>query len=211
MRKPATIPDAVPHRATAALTTVAIGLVAAASVGVMLWGAGSHSVLLASELGGSAARATPITLEDHVTALTAELAQVRAEIDTLRDGHNHTSAELSHIGASIAKAEIDLSALRITTADNEVRRLETAAQLASNLAELKDETLHLRMAQDDTATGFGSLRVSAASSEIGLDSLRSSTADIRQRIERMEVASEATSSIGKRHKHRGHRKWVAVR
>jgi len=216
MRKPATTLDASPHRGTAALTTAAIGLVAAASVGVMLWGSGSHNVLFASELGGSAARATPMTLapttvEDHVAALTAELAQVRREIATLREGHNDTSAELSHIGASIAKAEIDLSALRITTADNEVRRLETAAQLASNLAELKDETLHLRMAQDDTATGFGSLRVSAASSEIGLDSLRSSTADIRQRIERMEVASEATSSIGKRHKHRGHRKWVAVR
>jgi len=211
MRKPASTPDASPHRGTAALTSVAIGLVAAASVGVMLWGAGSHNVLFASELGGSAARATPITLEDHVAALTAELAQVRAEIATLREGHNDTSAELSHIQASVAKAEIGLSALRLTTAENEARRLDTAAQIASNLVQLKDETLQLRRAQDDTATEFGSLRASVANSEIGVDSLRASTADIRQRIERIEVAREATSSIARSHKHRGHKNWVALR
>jgi chromosome segregation ATPase len=177
----------------------------------MLWGAGSHSVLFASELGGSAARAIPITLEHHDAALTAELAQVRAEIATLREGHNDTSAELSHIQASVAKAEIGISALRITTAENETRRLDTAAQIASNLAQLKDETLQLRRAQDDTATGFGSLRASVANSEIGVDSLRASTADIRQRIERIEVARDATSSIGKSHKHPGRKKWVALR
>jgi chromosome segregation ATPase len=204
-------PDASPNRGTAALISVAIGLVAAASVGVMLWGTGSHSALFASELGRSAARATPPTLEDHVAALTAELGQVRAEIATLREGHNDTSAELSHIQASVAKAEIGLWALRITTAESEARRLDTAAEIASNLAQLKDETLHLRRAQDDTAAGFGSLRASVANSEIGVDSLRASTADIRQRIERIEVARDATSSIGKSHKYRGHKKWVAQR
>src|SRR5664279_6261312 len=204
-------PDASRHRGTAALTSVAIGLVAAASVGVMLWGPGSHSALFESELGGSAARATPVTLEDHVAALTAELAQVRTEVATLREGNNDASAELSHIRTSVAKAEIGLSALRITTAENETRRLDTAAQIASNLAQLKHETLDLRRTQDDTASEFGSLRASVANSEIGVDSLRASTTDIRQRIERIEVASEATSSIAGSHKHRSHKKWVALR
>ena len=211
MRKSAMTPDASSRRGTVALTSAAIGLVAAASVGVMLWGPGSHSALFASELGGSAARAIPVTLEHHDAALTAELAQVRREIATLREGHNDTSAELSQIRASVAKAEIGLAALHITTAENETRRRDTAAQTASDLAQLKDETLDLRRAQDDTAIGMGSLRASVANSEIGVDSLRAGTADIRQRIERIEVAREATSSIGKSHKYRGHKKWVALR
>ena len=211
MRKPATTPDASPHRGTAAMTSAAIGLLAAASVGVMLWGAGSHNALFASELGGSAARATPATPEDRVAALTAELAQVRMEIATLRDGHNDTSAELPHIRASVAEAEIGLSALRLNPAENETRRLDTAAQIASNLAELKDETLHLRRAQDDTTTEFSSLRAGVANSEIGVDSLRASTAEIHQQIGRIEAARDVTSSIANRHKHRGHKKWVALR
>ena len=211
MRKSAMTPDASPRRGTIALTSVAIGLVAAASVGVTLWGPGSHSVLFASELGGSAARAIPATREHHDAALTAELAQVRAEIATLREGHNDTSAELSQIRASVAKAEIGLSALRITTAENEMRRRDTAAEIASDLAQLKDEALDLRRAQDDAAIGLGSLRASVANSEIGVDSLRTSTADLRQRIERIEVAREATSSIAKSPKYRGHKKWVALR
>lgn len=132
MREPAMTPDASPHRGTAALTSAAIGLVAAASVGVMLWGAGSHNVLFANELGGSGARATPI--EDHVAALTAELGQVRAEIATLREGHNDAAAELSHIRASVTNAEIGLLALRSTSDGNEARRLDTAAQIASIFA-----------------------------------------------------------------------------
>jgi len=211
MRKPAMTPDASPHRGRAALTSAAVGLVAAVSVGIMFWGAGSRNALFASELGSSAVRATPVTLEDHVAALTGELAQVRAEIATLREGHNDTSAELSHIRASVAEAEIGLSALRLTTADNEVHRLDTAAQIASNLAQLKNETLHLRRAQDDTATELSSLRASVANSEIGVDSLRASTTNIRQRIERIEVLRDATSSIPRSHKHRVHKKWVALR
>lgn len=127
MRKPA-VTGALPHRGTAALVSVVVALAAAASVGGMLSGAGSHSVVLASELGGNAARKTPMTLE----ALTAELAQMRAETATLRETQNDTSAELSHIRASVAEFEIGLLALRVSTAENEARRLETAAQIASN-------------------------------------------------------------------------------
>ena len=209
MRKPAITPGALPHRCTAGLVSLVIALAATASVGMMLWGAGSHSVVLASELGGNAAGKTPMTLEDRVAALTAELAQVRAETATLREIQNDTSAELSHIQASVAEAEIGLWALRTGTAENEARRLETAAQIASNLAQLKDETLHLRRAQDDAATEFGSLRASVANSEIGVDSLRASTGDIRQRIARIEAAGDATSSIARSHRHPGHKKWVA--
>ena len=203
MRKPAMTPDAFPHRGTAAPFRVAIGLALAASAGMMLWGVGPHSLSFASE--------TPMRLEDRVAALTAELAQVKAETAKLRESQGDTSEELSHMRASIANAEISLAALRTTTDENEARRRDTAAQIESNLAQLKDETLHLRMAQDDTATEIGSLRAGVANSEIGVDSLRASTADIGQRIERIEVAREATSSIARSHKHRGHKKWVALR
>ena len=38
----------------------------------------------------------------------------------------------------------------------------------------------------DTATEIGSLRASVANSEIGVDSLRATTGEIRQQIERIE-------------------------
>ena len=152
MGKSAMTPDALPYRGTAAPLRVAIGLALAASAGVMLWGVGTHCVS-ASEFGGDAARETPMmTLEDRFAALTAELAQVKAENAKLRESQNDTSEELSHIRASLANAEIGLAALRTTTDESEAHRRVTAAQIASNLAQLKDETLHLRMAQDDTAT-----------------------------------------------------------
>jgi hypothetical protein len=65
------------------------------------------------------------------------------------------------------------------------------------------------MAQDDTATELGSLRAGVANSEIGVDSLRASTGEIRQQIERIEVARDATVSIAGSHKHQGRKKWVA--
>jgi chromosome segregation ATPase len=198
MRKPAMTPDAFPHRGTAAPFRVAIGLVLAASAGMMLWGVGTHSLSFASE--------TPMTLEDRVAALTAELAQVKAETAKLRESQGDTSEELSHIRASLANTEIGLAALRTTTDENEVRRRDTAAQIESNLAQLKDETLRLRMAQDDTATEIGSLRAGLANSEIGVDSLRTTTGKIRQQIERIEAARDATGSITRSHKHRGHKK-----
>ena len=207
MRKLAMTPDAVPHRGTAAPFRVAIGLALAASASVMLWGVSAHGVS-ASEFGPNVARETPMTLEDRVAALTAELAHVKIETAKLRDSQNDTSEELSHVRASLANAEMGLSALRTTTDENEAHRRDTAAQVASNLAQLKDETLHLRMAQDDTATEIGSLRAGVANSEIGLDSLRATTGEIRRQIERID---NATGSIAKSHKPNGHRKWVAQR
>ena len=211
MRKPAMTPDALSRRGTAAPFRLATALALAATAGVMLWGTGTHSPSFASEIGGTAARATPMTLEDSVAALTTELAQLKAETAKLRDGQSDTSLELSHIRASVANAEIGLSSLRTTTDENEARRLDTATQIASNLAQLKDETLHLRRAQDDNATEFGSLRAGVANSEIGVDALRTTTGNIRQRIERIEAAGEATGSIAKSHKHHGHKKSVAQR
>ena len=210
MRKSAMTPDALPHHGTAAPFRVAIGLALAASAGVMLWGVGTHCVF-ASEFDRNPARETPMTLEDRVAALTAELAQVKAENAKLRESQSDTSGELSHIRASLANAEIGLAALRTTTDENEAHRRDTAAQVASNLAQLKDETLHLRLAQDDTATELGSLRAGVANSEIGVDSLRATTGEIRKQIQRIEVARETTSSIAKSHKHYGHGKWVAQR
>jgi len=196
-------PDAVPHRGTAAPFRAAIGLVLAASAGLMLWGVGTQSLSFAS--------GTPMTLDDRVAALTAELAQVKAQTAKLRENQGDTSEELSHIRASLANAEIGLASLRTTTDENEVRRRDTAARIESNLALLKDETLRLRMAQDDTATEIGSLRAGVANSEIGVDSLRATTGKIGQQIDRIEAARDATGSIGRSHKHRGHRKWVAQR
>jgi chromosome segregation ATPase len=169
----------------------------------MLWGVSAHSFSFASE--------TPMTINDRVAALTAELAQVKAETAKLRESQGDTSEELSHMRASFANAEIGLAALRTSTDENEARRLDTAAQIESNLAQLKDETLRLRMAQDDTATDMGSLRAGMANSEIGVDALRATTGNIRQRIERIEAARDATGSIARRHKHHGHRRWVAQR
>jgi chromosome segregation ATPase len=152
-----------------------------------------------------------MTLEDRVAALTAELAQVKAETAKLRESQGDTSEELGHIRASLANAEIGLAALRTTIDENEGRRRDTAAQIESNLVQLKDETLRLRLAQDDTATEIGSLRAGVANSEIGVDSLRATTGKIRQQIERIEAARDATGAIARSHKHQGHKKWVAQR
>jgi regulator of replication initiation timing len=209
MRKPAMTPQALPHRGTAGPSRVAIGLALAATAGMMLWGVGTHSLSFASEFGRLVGSETPITLEDRVAALTAELAQVKAATARLRDNQGDTFEELSHLRAGLANAEIGLDALRATTDANETRRRDAAAQIEQNLAQLKDETLHLRMAQDDTATELGSLRAGAANSEIGIGSLRASTGEIRQQLERIEAGRDATGSIGKSRKH--HRKWVAER
>jgi len=172
--------------ARAAPFRVAIGLALAVSAGMMLWGVGTP---FASE--------STVTLEDRVAALTAELAQVKAETAKLRESLSDTSEELSHMRASLANAEIGLGALRTTIDDNEVRRRDTAAQVQSNLAELKDETLRLRMAQDDTATEIGSLRAGVANSEIRVDALRGTMGEMHQQIERIEAARDATGSIAK--------------
>ena len=235
MRKSMTS-DALPHRGTAAPFRVAIGLALAASASVMLWVVGTHCVsasefgrnaagenraftryavaylsVSASEFGRNAVGETPMTLEDRVAALTAELAQVKAETAKLRESQSDTSEELSHFRASLANAEIGLAALRTTTEENEAHLRDTAAQVKAQTAKLKDEMLHLRLAQDDTATDIGSLRAGVANSEIGVDSLRATTGELRQQIERIEAARDATGSIAKSRKHQGHKKWVAQR
>jgi chromosome segregation ATPase len=203
MHKPAMTPDAFRHRGTAAPFRVAVGLALAAGAGALLWGVGTHSLSFTSE--------TRMTVEDRVADLTAQLAQVKAATAKLRESQGDTSEELSHIRASLANSEIGLAALRTTTDENEARGRDTVAQIESNLAQLKDKTLRLRMAQDDTATELGSLRAGVANSEIGVDSLRATTGEIRQQIERIEAARDATASIARSHKHRGHKKWVAQR
>lgn len=203
MRKIAMAPDAFPHRGTTAPFRVGIGLALAAGAGAMLWGVGAHSLSFTSE--------TPVTVEDRVADLTAQLAQVKAATAKLRESQGDTSEELSHIRASLANTEIGLAALRTTIGENEARGSDTAAQIESNLAQLKDGTLRLRMAQDDTATELSSLRAGVANSEIGVDSLRATTGVIRQQIERIEAARDATGSIGRSHKHQGRKKWVAQR
>jgi len=203
MRKTAIAPDAFPHRGTAASFRVGIGLALAAGAGAMLWGVGAHSLSFMSE--------TPMTVEDRVADLTAGLAQVKAATAKLRESQGDTSEELSHIRASLANTEIGLAALRTTTGENEARGRDTAAQIESNLAQLKHETLRLRMAQDDSATELGSLRAGVANSEIGVDSLRATTGEIRQQIGHIEAARDATGSIARSHKHQGRKKWVAQR
>jgi chromosome segregation ATPase len=200
MREPAITPDAFSHR-TAARFRVAIGLALAAGAGAMLWSNGNHSLFFASE--------TPMTLEERVAALTTELDQVKAGTAQLRESQGNTFEELSHIRASLANAEIGLASLRTTTDENEARRRDTATQIEANLARLKDETLRLRTAQDDTTTEMGSLRAGVANSEIGVDWLRATMGETRQQIERIELASEATGSIAGSHRHHRHRKWVA--
>jgi chromosome segregation ATPase len=209
MRKPAMTPHALPQRGTAAPFRIAFGLALATTAGVMLWGLGTQNASFASELSRLIGRETPMTLEDRVAALTSELAQVKAETRRLRASQGDTSEELSHLRAGLANAEIGLDALRTTTDENETRRRDAAAQIEQNIAQLKDETLHLRMAQDDTAVELGSLRAGVANSEIGIGSLRASTGEIRKQIGRIEAGREATGSIGGSRKH--HRKWVAQR
>jgi len=210
MRKSAMTPDALPHRGTAAPFRVAIGLALAASASVMLWGVSAHGVS-ASEFGPNVARETPMTLEDRVAALTAELAHVKIETAKLRESQNDTSEELSHVRASLANAEMGFAALRTATDENEAHRRYTAAQVASNLAQLKDETLHLRMAQDDTATEIGSLRAgvaksqndtseelshvraSLANAEMGLSALRTTTDE--NEAHRRDTAAQVASNL----------------
>ena len=211
MRKPAMTPHALSQRGAAAPYRLAFGLAIAATAGAMLWGVGTHNVSFASEFIRSATREAPMTLEDRVAALTAELAQVKAETARLREGQSDTSEELSHLRAGLANAEIGLDALRTTTGANEARQRDAAAQIESNLAQLKDETLRLRTAQDDTTTELGSLRAGVANSEIGVDKLRASTAEIRKQVGRIEAARDVTASIGKSHRHHGRKNWIAQR
>src|SRR5438874_1110346 len=185
MRKSMTS-DALPHRGTAAPFGVAIGLALAASASVMLWVVGTHCVsasefgrnaagenrgftrypvaylsVSASEFGRNAVGETPMTLEDRVAALTAELAQVKAETAKLRESQSDTSEELSHFRASLANAEIGLAALRTTTAENEAHQRDTAAQV-------KAETAKLRERQSDPCEELSHIPADIATPDAGL-------------------------------------------
>jgi len=186
---------ALPHLGTAATFRVASGLAVAAGASIILWVVGTHCVS-ASEFGHNAAEenrgftrypvaylslsesesdrnsvgGNPMTLEDRVAALTAELAQVKADTAKLRESQGDTSKELSHFGASLASAEIDLAALRTTTEGNDAHWRDTAAQA-------KAETTKLRESQSDTSEELSRLRASLASTEIGLSALRTTTAE----------------------------------
>src|SRR3954451_6999778 len=166
MRKSAMMTDASPHRGTAARFRVAIGLALATSAGWTFWGVSTHSVSASPSMYWRMDNDKFDQLEERVAAQTAELAQVKAENAKLRETQSDTSEDLSHFRATLANAEIGIAALRATTGENEARRRDTAAQIASNAAQLKDETLHLRMALGDTASEMGSLRASVANSAI---------------------------------------------
>jgi hypothetical protein len=187
MHKPAMTPDAFRHRGTAAPFRVAIGLALAAGAGALLWGVGTHSLSFTSE--------TRMTVEDRVADLTAQLAQVKAATAKLRESQGDTSEELSHIRASLANSEIGLAALRTTTDENEARGRDTVAQIESNLAQLKDKTLRLRMAQDDTATELGSLRAPDRAHR-GRQG--------RDRLDRQEPQASGSQEVGGAALRRGH-------
>jgi chromosome segregation ATPase len=154
----------------------------------LLLAVGTHSLALPGE--------TPMSLDDRVAALTAELAEVKAGAAELRENQDDTSAQLSHIRSSLANAEIGLAALRTTTDENEARRRSAAAEIELNLTQLKDETFQLRTAQDDNATELASLRAGLANGKIS---------------QRLDAASDVTGSITVRHRHRGHRRWMSQR
>lgn len=201
MRKPTKTPDAQTHRGAASFR-IAMSLALAASAGVMWWSSGgAKSFSFVSD--GSP------TLESRVAALTSELAQVKAETTRLHERQNDASGELVQLRASLTSAETGLATLRTTTDDNEALRRDTADKIESDIAVLKRLTVRVRAAQEDTAAELNGLRATAANNEIGIDSLRASTSEIRQQITRIEVAREATSSIAR--SNRPHRVRRAAR
>jgi len=192
MRNPTKTPDVPPSRGAASLRIV-MSLALAASAGVIWWSSGgAKSFSFASD-------GKP-TLETRVAALTSELRQLKAETANLRERQSDSAEDLSQIRASLTSAETGLAALRVTTDENEARRRDSADKIESDIALLKRQTIRLREAHEDTATELSSLRASAATSEIGIDQLRTTTSELRQQMARIETAREATSSIARAHK-----------
>lgn len=194
MRRPTKTPDAPPSSGTASLRIV-LSLALAASAGVMWWSSGGANSFSFASSGAP-------SLETRVAALTSELTQLKAETAKLRDHQADTSGELIQLRASLSSAETGLATLRTAADDNEARRRDTADKIESDIALLKRYTIRLREAQEDSSAEFGGLRAAAASSEIGIEQLRTTTGEIRQQVARIETAREATSSIGRPHKHR---------
>jgi septal ring factor EnvC (AmiA/AmiB activator) len=201
MSEPETTLDAEPDRGASAPLRVVVALALVAGAGAMVW--------VGSNQNRAVAEQTPTTIEDRVAALTAGLMQVKAATAKLRESQGNTSAELSHIRAGLANAEIGLATLNTTTDKNEARRRDMAVQIESKLAQLKDETLHLRTAQDDTSTKMSSLRAHVVNSEIGVDQLRTTTAELSQQIGHIEAAGDVTGSVPMSHRHHHHRRWMA--
>ncbi|MGJ5176218.1 hypothetical protein ACQR16_24140 [Bradyrhizobium oligotrophicum] len=193
MRK-STTPDVPPSSGTASLRIV-FSLALAASAGVIWWSSGGAKSF-------SFAMSDSPSLETRVAALTSELTQLRAETAQLRDRQNDTSGELIQLRASLSSAETGLATLRTAADETEVLRRDTADKIEQELAMLKRQTIRLRTAQEDTSVDLSSLRAAAATSEIGIDQLRTTTGEIRQQVARIETAREATSSIARPHKHR---------
>ena len=185
-------PDVPPSSGAASLRIV-MSLALAASAGVIWWSSGSATSFSFAHDGSPA-------LETRVAALTSELHQLKVETAKLRDRQSDSSEDLSQIRASLTSAETGLAALRITTDENEARRRDTADRIESDIAMLKRQTIRLREAHEDTATELNSLRASAATGEIGIEQLRTTTSEIRQQIARIDTAREATSSIARAHK-----------
>ena len=142
------------------------------------------------------------SLETRVAALTSELTQLKAETARLRDNQADTSGEIVQLRASLSSAETGLATLRTAADDSEARRRDTADKIESDIALLKRYTIRLRSTQEDASADLGGLRAAAANSEIGIEQLRTATGEIRQQVARIEMAREATSSIGRTHKHR---------
>ena len=160
------------------------------------------------EIGRALALGEPAPAGEESAAPATMVFQVRRQ--AMEDGEAPPPAPVIRV----ARAPTFWSQgnpLRATTDDNEARRRDTTTQIESKLAQLKTETLRLRMAQADTGIEIGSLRAGMANSEIGLDTLRSTTSDIRLQIGRIEAASDVTASIGKSHRHHSHRKSMAQR
>ncbi|MGY3453868.1 hypothetical protein [Bradyrhizobium sp. USDA 4353] len=196
MRKPMT-PDVPPKSGTASLR-IAMSLALAASAGVIWWsGGGANGFTFAGNGSPS--------LETRVAALTSELTELKAETARLRDRQNDASGELIQLRASLTSAETGLATLRAAADESEGRRRDTADRIEQDIALLKRQAIRLRTAQEDTSAELSSLRVAAASSDMSIEQLRTSTSEIRQQVARIETAREATSSISRMHKHRARR------
>ncbi|WP_315782802.1 MULTISPECIES: hypothetical protein [unclassified Bradyrhizobium] len=194
MHKSPKTPDVPPKSGTASLRII-MSLALAASAGVIWWsGGGANSF----SLGGNGSP----SLETRVAALTSELTQLKAETARLRDRQNDASGELIQLRASLTSTETGLATLRTAADETEARRRDTADKIEQDLALLKRQAIRLRAAQEDTSTELSGLRAAAATSEMGIEQLRTSTSEIRQQVARIETAREATSSISRMHKHR---------
>jgi len=189
MRRSTKTPDAPPSSGTASLRIV-LSLALAASAGVMWWSSGGANSFSFASSGAP-------SLETRVAALTSELTQLKAETAKLRDHQADTSGELIQLRASLSSAETGLATLRTAADDNEARRRDAADKIESDIALLKRYTIRLREAQEDSSADLGGLRAAAATSEIGIEQLRTATGEIRQQVARIETAREATSSIAR--------------